>query len=379
MKKIILLGATGSIGQSTINLVEKNPDKFQIVGASAHSNFSELERIAAKLNIPHLFNTREKSIKDFPEFIKKCEPDIILNAITGFAGLEYSLEILKNKIPLALANKESLVTGGELIMQMAKENNTPILPVDSEHSAIFQCLQCDNKTKFNQIETGLDLQKFHKILLTCSGGPFFGKTAEELQNVTREHALAHPNWSMGAKISIDSATLANKCLEFFEAMHLFNATKEQIKIVIHRESIVHSMVEFPDSSVIAQMSPPSMELPIAFALNYPDRHDCQIPRQSFANLDLSFRTPDKKVFRTLQVLETCAEQMQNFPIVFNASNEIAVAEFLEGKIKFTDIFTILEKIIDQTKLEKVNSIQNIFEIDEKARNLTLEFINQNLK
>ncbi len=366
MKKIIILGATGSVGQSTFNVVRRNPDKFQIVGASAHNNFTDLKKLADEFKIPFLFNTKEKSIENFSDFVEQCEPDIILNAITGFAGLEYSIEILKNKIPLALANKESLVAGGEILMQLSKEMKTPILPVDSEHSAIFQCL-------LNSAKGGEDYD-FNKILLTCSGGPFYGKTLDDLQNVTLENALAHPNWSMGAKISIDSATLANKCLEFFEVMHLFGATKDQIEIVIHRESIVHSMVEFPDSSVIAQLSPPTMELPIAFALNYPDRLDCSVPRQDFKNLDLSFREPDKKVFRILKTLEVCTENMQNYPIVFNAVNEVLVAEFLNGKIKFVDIFEKLDQVIDNTKLETVDSLEKIFEIDIKARKLTREIL-----
>ncbi|MDH3324371.1 MAG: 1-deoxy-D-xylulose-5-phosphate reductoisomerase [Candidatus Peregrinibacteria bacterium] len=380
MKKIFLLGATGSVGQSTLNVVRKNLDKFQIVGASAHSNFDVLQNeIAPEFGIDNLFDTRQKA--GFQEFLKKCEPDVVLNSIVGFAGLEYSIEILKSKIPLALANKESLVAGGELMMKLAAENNTPILPVDSEHSAIFQCLSSSanlnlgSENLTNKSEPGfLSYKKFNKILLTCSGGPFFGATKEELEKVTLKQALKHPNWSMGAKITIDSATLANKCLEFFEAMHLFGANKEQIEIVIHRESIVHSMVEFPDSSVIAQLSPPNMELPIAVAFNYPDRFDCDLPKQSFKNLDLSFREPDKEVFKTLKVMEVCAERMKNFPIVFNAVNEVAVAEFLAEKIQFAQIFEVLEKTIDATKEESVDSLQKIFEIDKKARKIARKFL-----
>ncbi len=360
IKKVLLLGATGSIGQSTFEIVRKNPDKFQIVGASAHSRFPELEKLAEKFQIPHLFDTRTN--EDFAEFIKKCEPDIVLNAVVGFAGLKFTIETLKQGVPLALANKESLVAGGELVMQLARENKVPILPVDSEHSAIFQCL--NTSTTAGDIRE-CRLQNYKKILLTCSGGPFFG--VKDLSKITKAQALKHPNWNMGAKITIDSATLANKCLEFFEAMHLFGAKKEQIEIVIHRESIVHSMVEFPDSSVIAQISPPNMELPIAYALSYPKRENYDLPSQDFRNLNLSFSEPDKKTFRTLQILEYCAEKMQNYPIVFNAANEVAVAAFLADKISFLQIFEILERVIEKTKLENPESLEKIIEIDKKAR------------
>ncbi len=357
MKKIVLLGATGSIGKSTLNLVRKNLDKFQIVGASAHSNFSNLEKLAGEFDIKYLFDSKSNS--DFAEFLQKCEPDIVLNAVTGFAGLKFSIDILNQKIPLALANKESLVAGGGLIMGLSKQNKTPIIPVDSEHSAIFECLI--------EKEEELSYKKFNKILLTCSGGPFFGYTKEQLKQVTKTEALKHPNWEMGAGITIDSATLANKCLEFFEAMHLFSATKDQIEIVIHRESIVHSMVEFEDSSILAQLAPPNMGLPIGMALNYPYKTDLKLPRQDFRNLDLSFREPDKEVFTTLKLLDICAENMENFPIVFNATKEVLVSAFLNEKIKFIEIFEGLERVINETKLEKVDSFEKILEIDKKAR------------
>lgn len=386
MRKIVLLGATGSIGKSTFELVRRNPDKFQIVGASAHSHFSELEKMAGEFGINNLLNTRggdscgrsdqgRATIKDCPykEFLKKCEPDIVLNAVTGFAGLKFSMETLKQEIPLALANKESLVTGGKIIMALSREMKTPIIPVDSEHSAIFECLVKNYNPRVNFSTPGLNFPEykaFHKILLTCSGGPFFGKTRKELEVVTLAQALKHPNWDMGAGITIDSATLANKCLEFFEAMHLFNATKDQIEIVIHRESIVHSMVEFSDSSILAQMAPPNMELPIGMALNYPDKMDYQLPRQSFKNLNLSFAEPDKEVFKTLQLLDICADNMENFPIVFNAAKEVLVSQFLKEQIRFIDIFDVLEEVIHSTKLESIDSIEKILEVDRRARDFT---------
>ena len=246
MKKIVLLGATGSIGTSTLELVRKNPDKFQIVGASAHSQFSQLEKLAQELNIENLFDSRGDY--DFVEFLKKCEPDIVLNAVTGFAGLKFSLETLKQKIPLALANKESLVTGGKILMDLSRETKTPIIPVDSEHSAIFECLikNTSDSSSPGQGRLGgvdnkgnLSYKPYHKILLTCSGGPFFGYTREELTQVTKAQALKHPNWVMGSKITIDSATMMNKGLEVIEAKWLFSLEYNQIKVAIHPKSIVH--------------------------------------------------------------------------------------------------------------------------------------------
>lgn len=357
MKKIVLLGATGSIGQTTLELVRRNPEKFQIVGASAHAHFPELEKIASEFGIKYLLDTREPfSAK---EFLKKGEPDIVLNAVSGFAGLKFSLATIEADLPLALANKESLVAGGELLMQLAREKDIDILPVDSEHSAIFQCLQGEGN--------------FEKIILTCSGGPFYGRKKEELKNISVDQALAHPQWSMGAKISVDSATLANKCLEVFEAMHLFRAKGEQIEIVIHPQAIVHSMVQFPDSSIKAQLSPPTMELPISCALQFPQRTKTGCPVQDFSDLNLSFTTPDRETFRTLKLLDTCTQEMANFPIVFNAANEVAVAEFLAGNIPFLDIFDLLERVIGETQKEAVDSIEKIFDIDARARKMAQKY------
>ncbi len=359
MKKIVILGATGSIGQSTLTLVERNPEAFQIVGASAHSRFSELEAIAQKFQIPNLLNTKSAFTNHQIEaFLKQCEADIVLNAITGFAGLKFTIATLKLGIPLALANKESLVAAGDLIIPLAKEKNTPIIPVDSEHSAIFQCLVNDDG----------NLKAYEKIFLTCSGGPFFGW--KDLSKVTLEQALEHPNWDMGAKITVDSATLANKCLEFFEAMYLFGARKDQIEIVIHRESIIHSLVEFPDSSLLAQMSPPSMELPIGYALNFPERHHIQLPKLDFNGLQLNFAKPDKNVFRTLQVLDHCTEHMGPLPLVFNAANEEARKAFIEGKITFQRIFEIIEETVSMASTKGIktsDSIEKIYEADKDAR------------
>ncbi len=370
LKKIVILGATGSVGMSAFKLVEKNSDKFQVVGASAHTRFSVLEATAESLSIPHLFDSRDTGA-DFKAFLDICAPDIVLNAVVGFAGLAYSLQTLEKKIPLALANKESLVAGGEMLLALSAQNKIPIIPVDSEHSAIFDILAYAEEFR----TTGKVLYKpYQKILLTCSGGPFRGKTFQDLETVTLAQALKHPSWSMGAKITIDSATLANKCLEFFEAMYLFGATKKQVEIVIHPQSIVHSMVEFVDGSVAAQLSPPTMELPIALAMTFPDREDFHLPRQSFADLTLQFASPDLDTFRTLRVLEKCTQQMKNFPIVFNAANEVLVDAFLHEKIRFVDLFAILEKVIDDTQLDSVDSFEKVVEIDAFARKKTQKLI-----
>jgi len=356
MKKILLFGASGSIGQSTIELVKANPEQFKIVGASAGSRFKDLEVTAAELEIEHLLDTQnELSTDDIKKFTKQCQPDVVLNAVSGFAGLPYTITTLELGITLALANKESLVAAGDLVMELSRKHNSPIIPVDSEHSAIWQCL----------VNDAADIKPFNKILLTCSGGPFFGW--DNLDDITPQQALKHPNWDMGAGITIDSATLANKCLEFFEAMHLFGATKDQIQIIVHPQSVVHSMVQFEDSSIIAQLSPPSMQLPIAYALNFPERSDCGLPSPDFNQLDLSFRAPDPEVFRTLKVLEYCATHMQNLPVVFNAVNEEARNAFIAGNISFTRIFEILEAVTTQTRIKPVETLEDIYEADKNAR------------
>lgn len=368
MKKILLFGASGSIGKSTIKLVADNPDLFQIVGMSAHSRMAELVTGLIRLpQTPPILNTQEKSsLQDIKDFIEKCAPDIVLNAVSGFAGLNFSRATIESQIPLALANKESLVAAGDLLIPLAQKNNIPILPVDSEHSAIFQCLAND--------QIPIKYKPFEKLYLTCSGGPF--RDLEDLSSITHAQALKHPNWDMGAKITIDSATLANKCLEFFEAMHLFGAKKDQIEIVIHPQSVVHSMVEFPDGSTLAQLSPPDMTLPIAVALNYPQKNHYKTPRQSFSHLDLSFRVPNKSLFRTLQVLDYCIDRMGSLPIVFNAVNEVAVEAFMKEQITFLDIFNLLEKMVYTSAFEVMESFEQIERIDKQARKDTLKLLNE---
>ncbi|NCP67103.1 1-deoxy-D-xylulose-5-phosphate reductoisomerase [bacterium] len=356
MRKILIFGASGSIGQSTVKLIQANRDKFTIVGASAGARFSDLEKAAPALNIKHILNTKNGAdIGSITTFIQQCQPDIVLNAVSGFEGLPYTLATLQLEIPLALANKESLVAAGDLVMKLARERRAPIYPVDSEHSAIWQCLANDDQS----------LKDFSKIYLTCSGGPFFGET--DLSQVTKAQALKHPNWDMGAAITIDSATLANKCLEFFEAMHLFSASPKQIEIVVHPQSVVHSMVQFADSSIVAQLSPPSMELPIAYALNYPNRENYKLETPDFTQLDLSFRAPDKNTFKTLAVMEHCAKEMKNLPTVFNAANEVARNAFIDGDITFSRIFEIIEAVVDKTTIKTDQNLADIYQTDKQAR------------
>jgi len=366
MKKVLIFGASGSVGRSTIELIRNNPEQFKIVGASAGSRFEDLKQTAAELNIAHILDTRgDMTMEVITSFIQQSEPDIVLNAVSGFAGLRFTLATLESNLPLALANKESLVAAGDFVMALSKERKAPIIPVDSEHSAVWQCLANNDTT----------LKPFRKIFLTCSGGPFFGW--DNLENITPQQALKHPNWDMGAGITVDSATLANKCLEFFEAMHLFSATKDQVEIVIHPQSVVHSMVQFEDSSIIAQLSPPSMQLPIAYALNFPERSDCGLPTPDFSALDLNFRAPDKNLFRTLEVLEHCATHMQNLPTVFNAVNEEARNAFINGQISFTRIFEILEAVTTQTRIKPLENLGHIYEIDQLAREMARALINKN--
>jgi len=358
MKKIVLLGATGSVGLSTCELIENNLDKFKLVGISGHSRQQELKKIAEKFSA-EIFNTSEN--ENFSEFLKKCEPDIVINAIGGFAGLQFSWEILQQGINLALANKESLVACGELLQSLAKKNNAKILPVDSEHAALWQCLienSDDNNIKF---------KPFKKLILTCSGGPFRGFSRENLSQVSISDALAHPTWKMGEKISIDSATLVNKCLEVFEAMHFFNAKPSQIEIVLHPESIVHSMVEFEDNSVLAQISAPDMKFPIAQALDFPNKKNYQLPAMDWKNLNLSFGHPDEEVFHVLKTLKICTQNMKNFPLVFNTANEVLVEKFLLGKISFLQISDLLEKVINETNPIELNDLSQVLEIDKLTR------------
>ncbi len=374
-KRIAILGSTGSIGTQALEVIR------------AHANILEAEILTAQTNHTLLI---EQALEFMPNAVvigddKKYEAvkqalagteikvfagekaleevadfdtyDVMLAAIVGFAGLKPTLKAVKKGKVIALANKETLVVAGDIVMQQAFEYRSPIIPVDSEHSAIFQCLVGEVR---NPIE---------KIILTASGGPFLGKKPNFLVNVKRDHALQHPNWSMGAKISIDSATLMNKGLEMIEAKWLFNLKPEQIEVVVHPQSIVHSLVQFEDGSLKAQMGLPDMKLPIQYALGYPDRMKNDFPRFNFKKYpSLTFEEPDYKTFRNLGLSIEALKAGGNKPCVLNAANEVAVWAFLQNRIGFLDITAVVEKTMAHVAFIEKPTLEEYFETDGEARN-----------
>ena len=353
MKKISILGSTGSIGKQTLDVVRENKDKFKIVALAANSNINELLSQIQEFRpaVVSVYSTegakklRDRLPKDNAVEVVSgmqglitvstlAEVDIVLTAVVGMIGLIPTLEAIKSKKTIALANKETLVTAGSLVMNEARLNGVNILPVDSEHSAIFQCLN------------GETTQSVEKLILTASGGPFKNRKREELINVTRNEALKHPNWNMGRKISIDSATLMNKGLEVIEARWLFNLPYEAIDVVVHPQSIIHSMVQFKDSSVIAQMGVPDMKLPIQYALSYPHRIENKFERLNLAKVSsLTFMDPDLETFPCLKLAYDALKQGGTYTTVLNAANEVLVEEFLNDRIKFYDIPIYIEKAL----------------------------------
>ena len=375
MKRITILGSTGSIGTQTLDVVRKNKDKFQVVAISANSSIDLLlEQImefspkyvavynkesALKLKemIPENINIEVLSGMD--GLVKICqleEVNVVLTAVVGMIGLVPTMAAIKAKKTIALANKETLVTAGEIVMREAKKNNVEILPVDSEHSAIFQCLNGERK------------QDIEKIILTASGGPFRGKKREELVNVTKNEALKHQNWDMGRKISIDSSTLMNKGLEVIEAKWLFDVDVEDIEVVVHPQSIIHSMVSFRDSSVISQMGCPDMRLPIEYALTYPERLKTDFERLDLAKVaTLTFEKPDMETFPCLALAFKVLKLGGTYPAALNSANEFLVNEFLNDKIGFYDIPYYIEKTLDCHKNRVNPTLEDILEVDKETR------------
>lgn len=371
MKRITILGSTGSIGKSALEVITKYRDRFEVVGLTANSNIRLLEEqvntfkpeIVAVADEAGAIELRKKLNIDvlsgntgIAEVASYSRSDFVLSAIVGFAGLIPTLSAIKTGKTVGLANKESLVVAGEIVMEEAVKYGAKIIPVDSEHSAIFQCIE------------GRSRESIKKIVLTASGGPFFGKSKSELDRVTIEDALKHPNWDMGRKITIDSATLMNKGFEVIEAYHLFGLSPDEIDVLIHPQSIVHSMVEFKDRSYIAQLSIPDMKGPIAYALSYPERLDDPMPCLDLSRIEkLTFRKPDTGCFPCLLYAYEASREGGTMPAVLNAANEVAVGAFLQRAIGFNDIPVIIGNTMHSHKKEAVTGIEAVIEADRWAR------------
>lgn len=380
-KNIAILGSTGSIGTQALDVVRNNPNLFHIEALSAHNNIDLLITQAREFLPNVVVTTNETNLSKLKEGLQDTDIkvyageealcdiasweniDIVLAAIVGFAGLKSTIAAIEAGKTIALANKETLVVAGEIVMKLAEEKNVPIIPVDSEHSAIFQCL------------IGETHQSIEKVILTASGGPFLGKKPNFLVNVKKMHALEHPNWSMGAKITIDSATLMNKGLEMIEAKHLFQLRNDQIDVIIHPQSIIHSMVQFKDSSVKAQLGLPDMKLPIQYALAFPIRISNDFPRCDWKVLNnLSFEEPDMKTFRNLKLAIDSMERGGNIPAVMNAVNEIAVEAFLQNQIGFLDMSDMIEEVLNKTEYIASPTLEELIHQDEIARKSATQLI-----
>jgi 1-deoxy-D-xylulose-5-phosphate reductoisomerase len=375
MKNIAILGSTGSIGQQTLDVIDQHQDDFTAEVLTANNNVDLLiaQALKFKPNVVVIGNEEKypiikealakEPIKVFAgkeaieQVVEMGTIDMVLTAMVGYSGLLPTINAIKARKHIALANKETLVVAGDLITALALENNIKILPVDSEHSAIFQCLVGE----INPVE---------KIILTCSGGPFHGKDAKFLEKVTPAKALKHPNWDMGAKITIDSATLMNKGFEVIEARWLFNLNPDQIEVVVHPQSIIHSMVQFCDGSIKAQLGLPDMRIPIQYALSYPQRLASNFPRMSFTDYPtLTFTPPDIKNFRNLALSYEALRKGGNLACALNASNEIVVDAFLNGKIAFMEISRINEHVMQQIEFMKNPSLADYIATDSDARSL----------
>ncbi|BCB95358.1 1-deoxy-D-xylulose 5-phosphate reductoisomerase [Dissulfurispira thermophila] len=384
MKNIVILGSTGSIGKSTLDVVSKFPDKFKIVGLTAGKNISllikQIEQFSPKVvavSDEEAYQNLKSQISNLksanPEILFGTEgissvaampdADIVISAIVGSVGLLPTIAAIKTGKVIGLANKETLVMAGNIVTALVKKHGAILLPVDSEHSAIFQCIKGHEKSSIK------------KIILTASGGPFIGKKTEELKDISPENALKHPNWNMGRKITIDSATLMNKGLEVIEAHYLFDLPVEKIDVLIHPQSIVHSIVEFIDGTYIAQLSRPDMKGPIAYALSYPERLHDVVEAIDWQRLSgLTFQRPDYTTFSCLSLAYSALKAGGTMPAVLNASNEIAVTAFLDGIISFNSIPVIIEKVMEFHKIHSADNINIILEADKWARKKTKEII-----
>lgn len=380
-KRIAIFGSTGSIGTQALDVIANNPELFSAEILTAQTNETLLIKQALQFNPNTVVIGDEKRYLTVKEALAHTDIkvfagekslievasldcyDMMLAAIVGYAGLKPTLQAIEIGKPIALANKETLVVAGDIIMRKAMEKRIPIIPVDSEHSAIFQCLVGEGR---NTIE---------RIVLTASGGPFLGKKPNFLVNVKKDHALQHPNWSMGAKITIDSATLMNKGLEMIEAKWLFNLTADQIQVVVHPQSIIHSMVMFDDGSIKAQMGLPDMKLPIQYAMAFPQRIPNDFPRYDFKKPGtLSFEEPDMKTFRNLALAIEALHKAGNMPCILNAANEIAVYAFLKNRIGFLEMTEVIEQTMANIGFIESPTLEEYFETDGEARNFAASLI-----
>lgn len=362
MKKILILGCTGSIGTSTINIVKNITSDFSICGLQCHSNKTKLLELAENFKCPYLLTSEDNSEAAFINLIEKSNPDIVVNGIAGAAGLIPSKVVLEKGIDLALANKETIVMAGPLIKELAKKTGAKLIPVDSEHSAIFNLVEKIGKNNIS------------KVVITASGGPFRTYTKEQLSNVTVEQALNHPTWKMGKKITIDSSTLANKGLEVIEAAYLFDMAPENIEVVVHPQSLIHSLVRTNDGMLYAQISDPDMKHPIFGALTWPENKNTYLePFDLFENT-MTFFKPRYNDFPLLSYAFECVKKGNGYTIAFNAANEIAVDAFLNGKISYIAIARIVRSVLDYDWTMKLLSFEDVFELDKKARQLALELV-----
>lgn len=373
MKNIAVLGSTGSIGTQTLDVVRMHPDMFHVSVIAANSSDEQIE---AQINefAPDIAILADETAAERLRSRYKGKTEIlsgkqgmidgavygpvetVVTSMVGFAGLAPTMAAIEAGKDIALANKETMVVAGQLVTAAAKKNNTAILPVDSEHCALFQCLQ------------GEDRASVKKILLTCSGGPFRGKKRSEMENVSIKDVLAHPTWSMGKKITVDCASLVNKGLEVIEAKWLYDASYDEIQVVVHPQSVVHSMIEFKDGAVMAQLGAPDMRLPIQYALTYPDRIESPCQSLDFWNMQsLTFEKPDTDTFRGLAIAYDAGRAGGVMPCIMNAANEIAVGAFLKGAIKFLDIYTVIERTMDARENKNDLSLELLFQEDAWAR------------
>ncbi len=383
MKRIAILGSTGSIGTQTLEVIRNNPEYFSVEVLTANNNTDILIKQAIEFQPNSVVIANEKhynkvsdALSSFPikifagsksieQIVESTEIDIVLTAMVGFSGLLPTINAIKYKKNIALANKETLVVAGDIISKLTKENNVNLYPVDSEHSAIFQCLAGEFN---NEVE---------KIYLTASGGPFRTKSLGELKTVTKQQALKHPNWEMGAKITIDSASMMNKGLEAIEAKWLFNLKPEQIDIIVHPQSIIHSIVQFTDGSMKAQMGLPDMKLPIQYAMTYPDRLKTDFERFNFLDYpELTFEKPDLIKFRNIQIAYDAMQKGGNTACIMNAANEIAVDGFLKERINFLEIPEIIEKTINKINFVARPTLDDYLQSDKESRILATELINK---